>query len=90
MFEIAHPCQVFRVRILLWRKLFMFNGFVNMVIIHPQLARKGVSALVFRIPVFELMLLSVVDGLVIFDRVEFLVSHLAIAGRISRTVVLGH
>lgn len=57
-----------------------------MIIIDPQVAREGISSLVFGIPIFVLMVLGVIHGLVIFDWIEFLVRH----GAISGTVVCGH
>ena len=76
MFEIPQLSQVLRVR------LFFYICAKNMIIIDPQIAREGVSALVFRILIFELMFLSFVQGLVIFDWVEFLVSHNATSGAV--------
>ena len=83
MFEIPQLSQVLRVRCL---GHFFLICIKNMIIIAPQIAGEGVSALVFRILVFELMFLSFVQGLVIFDWVEFLVSHNATSG----TVLHGH
>ena len=46
-----------------------------MVIIDPQIARKGISSLIFRVSVFVLVFLGIVDGFVVNNWIKLLVSH---------------